>query len=596
MENFYLYILQVNAALVIFYLLYRLLFVRDTFLDIRRLFLFSVVFLAFTYPGVSLSSWLEEQEVIPTVIVGYAELFSVIIPSVPVETPESFFIWQHVVLLIWGLGTGILFCRMLFQLVCICRMAIRGQRTVYQGSRLIALREEMAPFSFLNWIFVNPEHYEEKDLQEIILHEKAHVRGLHSIDMLLGELLCILFWFNPAIWLLRKEIRQNLEFLADKNVVSSGCNRKNYQYHLLRLSHQSTAVPIVNNFNVSQLKKRIIMMNRKKTSRIGLLKYALLLPVTGLLVLAGNAEVVAEIAQQTLDDKFTASQPTVSAGEIETLPVAVSKPDSHTIKGRVLDESGKPLPGVSVILQGQSIGVTTDGQGNFKMTLKDQKSGHLAFSYVGKETLSIPFDETTKFLNVSLKSAPVQLESLVVMGYGPQLEEKGEIFTVVEDMPRFKEGKVEQFLARYIKYPVIAQEAGIEGKVFVAFVIDKTGKVTNPRVIQSPNESLSQEAIRVIKMMPDWQPGMQRGIAVDVEYTMPIEFKISKSQSKVTVTHFIADSLALSQKGDEIKICGFGSPHAVSQDISGKEMIQQFSESYLKDKSKYPIVVVDGKK
>ncbi|MCQ5178192.1 hypothetical protein NE693_16470, partial [Faecalibacterium prausnitzii] len=84
----------------------------------------------------------------------------------------------------------------------------------------------------------------------------------------LGEILCIFFWFNPVVWLLRKEIRQNLEFLADEQVVNSGYNRKNYQYHLLRLSHQSTAVPIVNNFNVSQLKKRIIMMNKKKTSRI----------------------------------------------------------------------------------------------------------------------------------------------------------------------------------------------------------------------------------------------------------------------------------------------------------------------------------------
>ena len=118
--------------------------------------------------------------------------------------------------------------------------------------------------------------------------------------MLLGEILCIFFWFNPVVWLLRKEIRQNLEFLADEQVVNSGYNRKNYQYHLLRLSHQSTAVPIVNNFNVSQLKKRIIMMNKKKTSRIGLLKYAFLLPVTGLLILAGNARAVTDLASHTL--------------------------------------------------------------------------------------------------------------------------------------------------------------------------------------------------------------------------------------------------------------------------------------------------------
>lgn len=510
MEDFYTYILQVNIALVVFYLLYRLLFVRDTFLGIRRLFLFSVIFLAFVYPVVSLSSWLEQQPVLPAVVIGYAELVAITASPIPVES-EAGIAWQEIVMWIWGSGMLILFGRMLFQLGCILSMRIKGRRVEWEGDGLIALAEETAPFSFFSWIFVNPEYHEEKDLQEIILHEKTHVRQLHSVDMLLSELLCILFWFNPAVWLLRKEIRQNLEFLADKQVVRSGCNRKNYQYHLLRLSHQSTAVPIVNNFNVSQLKKRIIMMNKKKTSRISLLKYALLLPVTALLILAGNAEVVAEIAHRAI-------------------PGNVAENNQRFIKGRVVDVKGEPLPGVTVILQNTSIGVVTNDNGEYSLALSDRKSGTLLFSYVGKMTESLPFDEKTKVLNAKMAGDNLQLDRVIVTGYRtekPKLKEGEEVFVVVEEMPRFKEGNVQKFLARYVKYPVLAMEAGVEGTVYVSFIIDKTGKVTEPQIVRSPDLSLSEEALRVIRLMPDWEPGKQRGKTVDVRYTMPIEFKLA---------------------------------------------------------------------
>ncbi len=510
MEDFYVYILQVNIALVVFYLLFRLLFFRDTFLGIRRLFLFSVIFLAFVYPSISLSSWLEQRPVIPAVVISYAELVTVTAPSIPVEN-GAVIVWQEMVMWIWGGGVLILFGRMLSQLGCILSMRINGRRMEWQGNGLIALPTETAPFSFFSWIFVNPDFYEEKDLQEIILHEKTHVRQLHSLDMLLSELLCIAFWFNPAVWLLRREIRQNLEFLADKQVVCSGCNRKNYQYHLLRLSHQLTAVPIVNNFNVSQLKKRIIMMNKKKTSRISLLKYALLLPVMALLILAGNAEVVAEIAHRAIPDE-------------------VSGTDQRSIKGRVVDIKGEPLPGVTVILHNTNIGVVTNDNGEYSLALSDQRSGTLIFSYVGKMTQSLPFDEKTKVLNVKMEGDNLQLDRVVVVGYSsekPKLREGEEVFVIVEEMPRFKEGNIQKFLARYVKYPVIAMESGIEGTVYVSFIIDKTGKVTAPQVVRSPDPSLSKEALRVIRLMPDWEPGKQRGKTVDVKYTMPIEFKLA---------------------------------------------------------------------
>ena len=118
---------------------------------------------------------------------------------------------------------------------------------------------------------------------------------------------------------------------------------------------------------------------------------------------------------------------------------------------------------------------------------------------------------------------------------------EGEIFTAVEEMPVFKEGNVLAYMARMVKYPVRAQEKGIQGKVIVSFVIDKAGRVTDPQVVRSVDQDLDREALRVVKALPDWIPGKQRGVAVDVFYTLPIEFRLQSD----------AETPAVSGKADE---------------------------------------------
>lgn len=120
---------------------------------------------------------------------------------------------------------------------------------------------------------------------EILEHEKVHVNQNHTIDVLLCEVLCIVFWWNPFAWMIRKEIKTNLEYLADRGVLEEGFNPRNYQYTLLQITTQQKNIPIINYFNVSELKKRIAMMNKKKTSIIVSVKYFLVLPlVLGLLL------------------------------------------------------------------------------------------------------------------------------------------------------------------------------------------------------------------------------------------------------------------------------------------------------------------------
>jgi TonB family protein len=142
-----------------------------------------------------------------------------------------------------------------------------------------------APFSFFRYIIIDPNQHNEQELQEILCHESTHVREGHTLDVILSELCCIVCWMNPFAWFLKKEIRMNLEFLADQAVITSKINAEHYQLHLLRLSYHKAIAQLSNNFNVSPLKKRIQMMNKKNTSRSGIIKYLLFMPllVAGLL-------------------------------------------------------------------------------------------------------------------------------------------------------------------------------------------------------------------------------------------------------------------------------------------------------------------------
>lgn len=510
MHDSFLYALQVNGALLVFYLCYRLSFTRDTFLKIRRCFLWGVFLISFVYPLISLEAWLERQPELPVAVVNYAELFSVVafVPSEEV----SWFTWQNILLFVWGGGVGLLALRLVSQLVVIGRLAWKGKRVEWEGRRLIVLPKDMPPFSFLTWVFVNPAAYEKRELQEILIHERTHVCQWHSLDIVLGEVVCMLCWPNPVVWLFRKEIRQNLEFLADKEVIAAGYDRKHYQYHLLQLSRQLIAVPIVNNFNVTPLKKRIIMMNKKQTSGRGLWKYALLLPVTGLLIVAGNARVIADTASHS--------------GSI-----AVEKQQAM-IQGKVVDENEQPLPGVTVVVKGTSVGTMTDRNGNF--VLKGYETAELIFSYVGRKTQQITCTSGSEIRRIVMPADQWVMDGIVVVGYScdrnPSEEEK-EIFVPVEEMPVFAKGRFQDYLARSVKYPAKALEKGVEGRVDVSFVVSKTGKVTQVKVVQSVDESLDREAVRVISAMPDWIPGKQRGVAVDVSCTLPVEFKIDKGKT-----------------------------------------------------------------
>ena len=125
------------------------------------------------------------------------------------------------------------------------------------------------------------------------MHELTHCQQLHSIDIIFAELFCVVFWFNPFVWLLKREVRLNLEYLADNSVLANGKDNKEYQYHLLGLTYRKNVATITNNFNVLPIKKRIKMMNKKETKGILKAKYMLYIPLVAMLLAVSNIETIA---------------------------------------------------------------------------------------------------------------------------------------------------------------------------------------------------------------------------------------------------------------------------------------------------------------
>lgn len=509
------YFLKVNVAIALFYAFYRLFCCKDTFFHWRRIVLLAFLAVSFLYPLLNIQEWIKEQEPMNDLVNLYA---AVVMPEVSVQVQES---TNYAELLLGTLryiyicGVILLSIRFLIQLTNICRISFRCKRGTIGGTKVRMLKQSGEPFSFFKWIFINTESLNQKEIDEILTHELTHARQCHSIDVMLSEIGCIICWINPFSWLLKQEIRRNLEYMADNKVIQSGHDSKSYQYHLLGLANQKAIANIYNNFNVLPIKNRISMMNKKRTKGIGRTKYMMFLPLAALLMLISNIEAVARISSEITDE--------------------VLQERYITYKGQVLDEHNKPLPDVSVGIKGTHNGTLTDANGKFKIDAKPTQS--LWFSYVGMSGVVYSLKDAKENKEIIIRLKTETGEYKVTQDNKP-IEEDGVIFQVVEQMPEFPGGMQEclKFLGKNIRYPEAARKDKIEGRVIVQFIIDKDGKVIEPSIARSISPELDNEALRVIKLMPKWKPGTQRGKAVKVQFTMPVTFNLSNGNNSSTIS------------------------------------------------------------
>ncbi len=488
------YLLKVNVAFVLFYAFYRLFFYKDTFFKLRRAILLAFFGLALFYPLLNIQDWVRQQEPIADVIYMYSAMLPEATAKADAAASVDWYRWLlgSLGFIYWGI-VAFLCGRFLVQLSSILWLAHTSERVVIHETPVYALRKAAGPFSFFRMVFLHPESHSDKETDEILTHECTHVSQWHSIDVILSEMMCMACWFNPFVWLLKREVRHNLEYLADNTVIQSGYDSKSYQYHLLGLAHHQSVTTLYNSFNVLHLKNRIMMMNKKRSPGIVRTKYLIFIPLVGILMLLSNIEAVARLTVRL------ANEATVSNAMV-------------TATGILVDETGQPLIGASVVVKGGKERTITDKKGAF--SLEVPANAILRCSYQGRESQEVLAADMTNNTHLSLSSKSREMNE--------------QVFTVVEKMPSFPGGDAEllKYIATNIKYPKESQDNGEQGRVICSFIVGRDGSVNNPEVLRGVTPLLNEEAVRVINTMPRWNPGMQRGKAVAVKYTVPITFRL----------------------------------------------------------------------
>ena len=287
MTEFLIYQGKAAIALAVFYMFYRLLLSKETFHRFNRIVLLGTAALSFVLPLCVIT--LKEVVVVPA-MTGTSETIVCEVAETVAMVPEaSAPIWPVILCSLFALGAMAVLLHVVISIIGIRRMIRSGNsQALESGETLIITETDTAPFSWMKYIVISREDY-ESGYSQILTHEKAHIALRHSWDILFVDMITALQWFNPAIWMLKADLRALHEFEADDAVLRSGANIKEYQYLLIRKAVSKSGYSVANSFNHSTLKARITMMLNKKSSRMSAWKALYVIPLVGI-SLAATAE------------------------------------------------------------------------------------------------------------------------------------------------------------------------------------------------------------------------------------------------------------------------------------------------------------------
>lgn len=439
MTPLFFYFIKVNLALALLYISYRLLFRNDTFFGLRRITLLGMLLIAFLYQLPDISNWLSTRPTISEMISYY----STILPKeIPVEAAASMDKTANEANMDWGKagmngfiiiylsGVLILTIRCIAEMINLFVTHRRSKKRMIDGIKVYLIPETEEPYSFFRWIFIPAKLQNELILGEILQHEAAHVRQVHSFDVLLGELVSVICWINPFAWLFKKEIGINLEYLADQEVMHAGYDKKKYQYHLIGLEHSDTAIAnLYNKFSVLPLKKRISMLNKKRTNNVGKVKYLALIPMAAAMLLFNNIDVMARIVNNRTTE---APKALVAATTPEFVPATIAEaplpPDDdkvHTVCEVMPEFPG----GQEALLQflSKSIKYPTEA-------FEKKEEGRVSLTFIVEKDGSISDIKVVRSISPSLDAEALRVVKLMPK-WTPGKNKSGEIIRVAYTVP-----------------------------------------------------------------------------------------------------------------------------------------------------------------
>jgi hypothetical protein len=603
MGSFVVYVLEWALCLSAFLLLYKMCFSGSTFHRFNRLFLLGSVVLSALLPLIHITAN-EQMEPIAEVCRLNTTQFEPLQVTAPLQvaevqepltTGQRVFVVLTLTYLIYIAIQAIGWLKSMVKML----LFLRGKRSRRVGRwiRLVVHGEEYGPFSWMNCIVISDQE-NGFSRRASMHHELSHIKLLHPVDLVF-ILLCTLV--NPVCWLVMKEIKVVHEYEADDQVINHYHIRsRDYQRLLVQRTVGAEAYALACSFNLN-IKKRIIMMKKKQSTWWRIAWIAVTLPLVGFALTAFSKP--KEALKDVVDNSVRViEQPIVAAlstdvAEVEVVEIPAPKPvkaekaaddlkSGDKITGIVKVKNGQPLEHANVTAldeYGRIVAYTfTDKNGNYELKVTNPKH-KIRFSFVGFKTQTL--DMSSNKMDVTLEEA-MKFNDIQVVGRRDSIDSNAprykdentttgdeNTFRMVEQNPTFPggQGEIIKYLSTHLRYPAVAREMQAEAEITVTFVIDKTGFVRSPKVVEvkatspiakmtevnNPNrtvntefkeavkdgdvesaekvkafydtiEALKEEAVYVVRNMPRWEPGRQNGRRVETTYTLPVSFNLAK--------------------------------------------------------------------
>ena len=544
MDSFSTFLYQSGISIAVFYLFYRALLRRETWFSLNRILLGASLLLAMLIPFVRITLHSAPAPGTVYYALDHYLLNGVVVhPDHLVENTGLHITAGKALLSVYLLGILFFTVKFLTQILQVLHLIKKHGIREFEGYRIVPITEEISPFSFFTLIFINTEKLGKQELRSILLHEWEHVRRLHTLDILVLEIVCIIQWFNPFVWLYKYSLHELHEYEADQAVIRQGENRLNYQKLILNQAFGHQFFQVAHNLiNHSFIKNRILMITKRKSRNISLLKSLLILPVAALLVASfsftrepaplnnllhmsnkvrepekvedpvQNAKTttqetsqktkVIKVQQDTTNVFFIVEDmPKFQGGDIGTFRQWVAEHLKYPEKAAEKGIGGKVYVQFVVEPDGSVDQVKVIRSANYQSNRKVMSSND---SLLNREAVRV-IKSSPKWTPGKQRGKNVAVAYTIPITFLPGVKTSspqtttapastgGEVFFIVEQMPKFQGGDISRFrewVAQQLRYPDIAAEAGATGRVFVSFIVETDGSVSHIQVTKSPNTFL----------------------------------------------------------------------------------------------------------
>ena len=526
------YIIQTIAFQVFFLLVYDLFLKKETFFNWNRIYLLSTVILSLALPFIKIDQFRDVvppdyMVSLPEIILGQlaSDANTGVVLDAVVLNANSWSVWE----VIFYTGLGIALLLFMWKLVKIIMLILKNPKKPVGSVILVELINSGAAFSFFHYIFLG-EHIKPEDKETILKHELIHTKEKHTLDLLFFEVLRILFWFNPLVYMYQRRMAMLHEFIADANALKYQ-DKETYYQNLLAQVFETKNISFINTFfNQSSIKKRIVMLSKSKSKQIHLFKYSLLIPLVFGMLMYTSAEAQEEVNQKEAIDLKQFSY-TLKKGE----ELVGEKKKIHKKYEAFLIDNPNYVSWAQVNEEDNSISysvhsINEEIPGNLSKSGVNFGDGRSYVMYINwpetsnenrqgnSDSKLIPLDET----GIDLSIAKIDQTPLFPGCEGLPVEEQ-------------KQCTTESIVKHIIKNfnTEVGIKLGMTGKqrINVIFKVAKNGNIIGVRS-RAAHPDLEAEAVRVVKTLPTMIPGRHQGKTVTVPYTLPIIFVIRGNEKQ----------------------------------------------------------------